>query len=68
MVQGGGVAIEEGLHDSDKMEGGELPVWPIVEDNKDKDTDVKPGLHILHICQFARADWTAEANHGCERI
>lgn len=64
--QGGGVAIEEALHDPDKMEPGELPIWPIIEE-KEKDTDDKAGLHILHICQFARADWTSEANHGLRK-
>lgn len=64
--QGGGVAIEEALHDTDKMEPGELPIWPIIED-KEKDTDDKPGLHILHICQFANFDWTSRANHGMRK-
>ena len=65
--QGGGVAIEEALHDPDKMKEGELPIWPIIDPDKEKDTDVKPGLHILHICQFASADWTREANHGLRK-
>lgn len=65
--QGGGVAVEEALHDSDKMEPGELPIWPIIEDDKEKDTDGKSGLHILHICQFARAEWTSAANHGLRK-
>ncbi|KKM93581.1 hypothetical protein LCGC14_1206900, partial [marine sediment metagenome] len=65
-AQGGGIAIEEALHDPDKMESGELPIWPIIED-KEKDTDIKSGLHILHLCQFAKADWTAESNHGLRK-
>ena len=65
--QGGGVAVEEALHDSDKMEPGELPIWPVIDDDKEKDTDIKPGLHILHLCQFAKRDWTAEANHGMRK-
>lgn len=64
--QGGGVAVEEALHDPDKMREGELPIWPIIDD-EEKDTDDKPGLHILHICQFVRADWTSQANHGMRK-
>ena len=66
-AQGGGVAVEEALHDPDKMEEGELPIWPVIDDDKEKPTDIEPGLHILHLCQFARADWTAEANHGLKK-
>jgi len=65
-AQGGGVAIEEALHDPSKAEDGELLIWPIVEE-KPKDTDDQSGLHILHLIQFARADWTAQANHGLRK-
>jgi hypothetical protein len=65
-AQGGGVAIEEALHDPSKTEDGELLIWPIVED-KPKDTDDQSGLHILHLIQFARADWTAQSNHGLRK-
>jgi|TARA_B100001094_G_scaffold327729_1_gene386571 hypothetical protein len=66
-AQGGGVAIEEALHDPSKLEEGEVLIWPVVEDNKVKDTDSQPGLHILELVQFARADWTAQANHGLRK-
>jgi intein/homing endonuclease len=66
-AQGGGIAVEEALHDPDKLAPGEIAIWPVIEDDKEKDTDIQPGLHILHICQFARADWTAEANHGLRK-
>lgn len=65
-AQGGGIAVMEALHDKDKIGDGELPIWPVVEE-KPKDTDDKPGLHILRLCQFARADWLAEANHGLRK-
>lgn len=65
-AQGGGVAIEEALHDPNKLEDGELLIWPIIED-KYKDTDDKAGLHILELVQFARADWTSQANHGLRK-
>jgi hypothetical protein len=65
-AQGGGIAVMEALHDKDKIAEGELPIWPVVED-KPKDTDDNAGLHILRLCQFARADWLAEANHGLRK-
>jgi len=65
-AQGGGIAVMEALHDKDKIADGELPIWPVVED-KYKDTDDQAGLHILRLCQFARADWLAEANHGLRK-
>jgi hypothetical protein len=66
-AQGGGVAIEEALHDPGKIEEGESLIWPIIDMNKTKDTDDQPGLHILELVQFARADWTAQANHGLRK-
>ena len=63
-AQGGGIAVEEALHDRDKLREGELPIWPIIDIDKEKDTDGHAGLHILELCQFAKADWLAEANHG----
>lgn len=65
-AQGGGVAIEEALHDPGKLEEGESLIWPVIED-KPKETDDQQGLHILELVQFARADWTAQANHGLRK-
>jgi hypothetical protein len=65
-AQGGGIAIEEALHDPEKLEPGESLIWPIIED-KEKDTDRQVGLHILELVQFAKADWTAQANHGLRK-
>lgn len=65
-AQGGGIAIEEALHDPSKLEEGENLIWPVIED-KYKDTDNESGLHILELVQFARADWTAQANHGLRK-
>jgi hypothetical protein len=65
-AQGGGVAIEEALHDPGKLEEGEVLIWPIIED-KSKDTDDQQGSHILELVQFARADWTSQANHGLRK-
>jgi hypothetical protein len=66
-AQGGGVAIEESLHDPNKLEDGELLIWPIINDDKAKDTDDQSGLHILELVQFAKADWTSQANHGLRK-
>jgi len=66
-AQGGGVAVTESLHDRDKIKDGELPLWPVIDDNKPKDTDGERGLHIIEMCQFAKYDWLSEANHGMRK-
>jgi hypothetical protein len=66
-AQGGGVAIEEALHDPNKLEEGEHLIWPVIDPDKSKDTDNQSGLHILELVQFARADWTSQANHGLRK-
>ncbi len=66
-AQGGGVAIEEALHDPSKLENGEQLIWPIIDYDKSKDTDTQQGLHILEMIQFAKAEWTAQANHGLRK-
>jgi hypothetical protein len=66
-AQGGGVAVMESLHDQDKIKEGELPIWPVIDDNKSKDTDGERGLHIIQMCQFANHEWLAESNHGMRK-
>jgi hypothetical protein len=66
-AQGGGVAIMETLHDIDKVQYGELPIWPIIDPDKPADTDEQRGLHILEMCQFAKYDWLSEANHSLRK-
>ena len=66
-AQGGGIAIIEALHDKDKIQEGELAIWPTIDDKKEKDTDGEPGLHIVEMVQFAKADWVGEANHGLRK-
>ena len=66
-AQGGGVAIEEALHDPSKLEDGENVIWPVIDYNKARDTDDQAGLHMLELVQFAKADWTAQANHGLRK-
>tara|TARA_Y100000592_G_scaffold28733_1_gene45741 strand:+ start:6322 stop:8301 length:1980 start_codon:yes stop_codon:yes gene_type:complete len=65
-AQGGGIAVVEALQDKDKIGEGEVRIWPTVEE-KEKETDYHSGLHILKLCQFAKADWLAEANHGLRK-
>jgi hypothetical protein len=66
-AQGGGVAIEEALHDPSKLEDGEHVIWPVIDYNKPKETDNQAGLHMLELVQFAKADWTSQANHGLRK-
>ena len=66
-AQGGGIAVMEALHDKDKVREGEVKIWPTIDYDKPKDTDDEPGLHILKMCQFAKYDWLAEANHGLRK-
>ena len=65
--QGGGLALAESLHDPDKMELTEHKLWPVVDSDKKQDTDRESGLHILHMCNFAKADWTAAANNDMRK-
>ncbi len=66
-AQGGGIAVMEALHDKDKIADDEVAIWPIIDEDKPKDTDDEKGLHLLRPCQFARADWLAEGNHGMRK-
>lgn len=66
-AQGGGVAVEEALHDPAKLEPGEQLIWPRIDYDKAKETDAQVGEHILELVQFAKFDWTAQANHGLRK-
>lgn len=75
-AQGGGYHIMEALHDPDQMIDGEIPLWPWIKqgdddvfwwEEKEKPTDPEAGRHILHLCQFAKQDFTYEANHGLRK-
>jgi hypothetical protein len=66
-AQGGGIAVSEALHDKKRLLEGEIPIWPTIDENKEKDTDDEQGLHILEMCQFAKYDWLSEANHGMRK-
>lgn len=66
--QGGGNAIVEALRDKDKInfEDGELPLWPVIDPDKPKDTDNRAGKHILHVTNMSQP-WNAEANHNLHK-
>lgn len=69
-AQGGGRAILEAFHDPHKLQAGEQFLWPtnaILDPNKELPTDVEPGLHICHMCQFVNYDFTSSANHGTRK-
>tara|TARA_Y100001937_G_scaffold32893_1_gene46861 strand:+ start:7781 stop:9832 length:2052 start_codon:yes stop_codon:yes gene_type:complete len=76
-AQGGGIAIMEALHDKSLLKEGEHPLWPYIkeDDNKDpfywesnnKPTDGEAGLHILHMIQFAKSEFTFKANHNLRK-
>jgi hypothetical protein len=66
-AQGGGIAVEEALHDPSKLTEDESPIWPAIDYEKPKDTDHQKGHHILELVQFAKADWTSQANHGLRK-
>lgn len=68
-AQGGGNAIAEALHDKDKLEPGELPIWPVKDPDpkKRKDSDNKRGLHMLEMVEFSNAAWVNEANTGLKK-
>jgi hypothetical protein len=66
-AQGGGVSIEEALHDPSKLQEGEHLIWPVIDPDKSRDTDDQQGLHLIELIQFAKADWTAQANHGLRK-
>lgn len=76
-TQGGGIALMEALHDPGEYEPNiERPLWPWVRqgdkdvfwwEKPDKPTDGEPGLHILHMVQFANADFMRDSNHGLRK-
>lgn len=66
-AQGGGIAVMEALHNEKQLYPGEQPIWPIIIEDEEQDTDDEQGLHILEMCQFAKYDWYAEANHGLKK-
>ena len=65
--QGGGYSISEALHDTNQLRDGEVPIWPVIDPEKEQETDDQVGLHILELVNFAKAEWTSDANHGMRK-
>jgi hypothetical protein len=66
-AQGGGYSVAEALHDFNQLKEGEVPIWPIIDEEKPQSSDNEQGLHILEMCQFAKYDWYSDANHGLRK-
>lgn len=66
-AQGGGYSVAEALHDFNQLKDGEIPIWPIIDEDKPQSSDDEQGLHILEMCQFAKYDWYSDANHGLRK-
>jgi hypothetical protein len=75
-TQGGGIAVMEALHDKTNLEDNEYPIWPYIARGKedpffwekpDKPTDGEPGLHYLHMVQFANSEFVVKANHWLKK-
>lgn len=74
-MQGGGYGVAETMQSTNNLQYGDMPILPFVSydgdpffwEKKDKETDVLSGLHILHQCQFANAEFTSKANHGLRK-
>ena len=66
-AQGGGIAVMEALHSSNKLAEHEHLIWPIIDENKKQPWDNEKGLHILEMCQFANYEWYSEANHSLRK-
>ncbi len=64
---GGGIAVEEALHDHAKILPGEKPLWRVVNPDKPAPTDDFIGDHILEMVNFSKADWVRDANHGMRK-
>ena len=65
--QGGGHQIMECFRDEDKFKDGDIAIHPIVDPDDPKSTDMEEGLHLVHLINFASAEWTSEANHGMRK-
>lgn len=66
-AQGGGRAVLESINDDHVRRPGEIKLWPIINNDKQEDTDMFEGLHIIDLVQFTREDWTGQANHGLKK-
>lgn len=80
-TQGGGLQLIEALHNPADFDPiNERPFWPYIVDNANptqpdpfwwemekKPTDLESGRHIIHPINFAKSEFTSEANHGLKK-
>jgi hypothetical protein len=66
-AQGGGIALLEALGDPDKLLPGESPIYEVIDPDKKKDSDILKGMHVVHMMQFAKYEFTRDANHGLKK-
>lgn len=64
---GGGKAVYESLHQKETIRPGEQMIWEVIEPGVDKDCDGEEGLHIIHLINFSKEDFTSGANHGMRK-
>lgn len=71
---GGGIAVLESLRDNRNLEPGDLPIHPIRQDNdmmypgmKDYGYDNEPGLHMIDMINFSKAEWVVDSNHSLRK-
>jgi len=65
--QGGGYAIMEAWNEEKNMKTGDIKWWPVIDEEKEKDTDDYQGLHNVTVIQMANAEWVYEANHNLKK-
>lgn len=65
--QGGGKAVMEALTDTTKIKEGEHVILPTIEaEEKPKETDMLPGLHIIKVINFT-SEWISLANYALKK-
>jgi hypothetical protein len=65
--QGGGNALMEAFRDITKIKEGEHVILPTIEpEEKTKETDLLPGLHIIKVINFT-SDWISKANYALKK-
>lgn len=70
--QGGGRQIAEALHDKDKLEEGEEPLWPLLSTHQlgskdDAHLDNMKGRHIIEFYHASNYELNVTANHGLKK-
>lgn len=67
-VGGGGVAIRESLHDLDKIQQDEDPIYEIIEPGSPKNSDIKEGNHCLFMVDFSNRQNKNDLYYGTNKL